>query len=300
MHDFDLVRAELAGDTLEEDTFLDQRPYADLEYEDSLEDERDEMDDEIEDEQGDGYDGEVIGVASPYDRESPLDEDEEIDLASGLLAATNEEDLERAVRNIVRPRRRRARRLRQARQHQEPQEPQAADLDEERSPDRQRRRQRRRSFLGKALKGIAKKALPVLGGAVGSLVAPGVGTAAGAALAGSVGKAFGLELEGLSPEDQLFEVARRIVRLGAEAADETDSIDPSVDDATAAKVGVIRAAGKHAPGVMPRPDGSEKTSAGPSPRSAPSPGTRRPTRGPMPAQSGRWQRRGNHIVLLGL
>lgn len=73
--------------------------------------------------------------------------------------------------------------------------------------------------LGGVLRSVAKKALPVLGGAVGSLIPiPGVGTALGAAAANAAGSALGLESEGLSNEDRDFEIARRIVRVGVESA----------------------------------------------------------------------------------
>ena len=68
------------------------------------------------------------------------------------------------------------------------------------------------------LKSIAKKALPTLGGAFGNLIAPGIGGAIGSNLASQAGSMFGLELEGLSYEDQEFEVAKQIVRLGGAAA----------------------------------------------------------------------------------
>ena len=65
---------------------------------------------------------------------------------------------------------------------------------------------------GQALKGIlknaAKKALPVVGGALGSMVGGPAGGMLGGKLASMAGKYFGLELEGLSDEDQAFEVAR--------------------------------------------------------------------------------------------
>lgn len=51
------------------------------------------------------------------------------------------------------------------------------------------------SFL-KSLGGIVSKALPAVGGAVGTLVAPGVGTAVGSALGGVAGKALGAATKG--------------------------------------------------------------------------------------------------------
>lgn len=73
--------------------------------------------------------------------------------------------------------------------------------------------------LGRALKGIAKKALPMVGGALGSFIPiPGVGTAIGSALGGAVAKALELEFSGMEYEQQEFEMARRFVRIAGTAA----------------------------------------------------------------------------------
>jgi hypothetical protein len=73
--------------------------------------------------------------------------------------------------------------------------------------------------LGGALKGIAKQALPMVGGALGSFIPiPGVGTALGSALGGAVAKALELEFSGLEFEQQEFEIARRFVRIAGTAA----------------------------------------------------------------------------------
>ena len=57
--------------------------------------------------------------------------------------------------------------------------------------------------LSGALKGLAKKALPFVGGALGSFIPiPGVGTAVGSALGSAVSKALEAELAGLEPEDR--------------------------------------------------------------------------------------------------
>lgn len=101
--------------------------------------------------------------------------------------------------------------------------------------------------LGKALKGVAKKALPVVGGALGSLVAPGVGTAIGSKLGSAASGLFEMELEGLSPEDQEFEVARRVVRLAGDAAKNVANTPSGVPPTTAAKAAIKKAARKHAP-----------------------------------------------------
>lgn len=73
--------------------------------------------------------------------------------------------------------------------------------------------------LFKILKGAAKTALPMLGTAApGAALGGPLGAHLGGTVAGAAGKAFGLELEGLSPEDQEFEVARRYVRFAGSAS----------------------------------------------------------------------------------
>jgi hypothetical protein len=135
--------------------------------------------------------------------------------------------------------------------------------------------------LGGILKGAAKKLLPVAGTALGALGGP-LGAAVGGNLAGMAGKALGLELEGLSEEDQEFEVARQFVRFAGEAAKNAATAPPSAPPAAAAKGATVAAAKKHAPGLL-RPS----SSVGPPVRRA-------------GGRSGRWIRRGTKIVLLGV
>ena len=100
-------------------------------------------------------------------------------------------------------------------------------------------------------------------------------------LATSAGKAMGLELEGLSQEDQEFEVARQFVRFAGEAAKNTAAASQSAPPATAANKGTVAAAKKHAPGLLRPSDGNGTNGR----RSA--------------MRSGRWIRRGNTIILFG-
>ena len=94
--------------------------------------------------------------------------------------------------------------------------------------------------LGGILKGAAKKALPIAGRVGGNFFGGPAGGAIGGELASAVGRIFGLELEGMSGEDQEFEVARRFVRLAASAAQK----------AAAARSAVAAAARRHAPGLL--------------------------------------------------
>src|SRR5437016_2583258 len=72
--------------------------------------------------------------------------------------------------------------------------------------------------LGGVLKDVAKTALPVVGGALGSMVAPGIGTALGSQLGSMASGMFEVELEAMPAEAAEFEVARRLVNMAASAA----------------------------------------------------------------------------------
>jgi hypothetical protein len=135
--------------------------------------------------------------------------------------------------------------------------------------------------IGGLLKGAAKMALP----AIGNAIAPGVGGIAAAKL----GSVFGLELEGLSPQDQEFEEARQFVKLGVDAVANAANAPQNASPQQVAKAAVIQAAQKHAPGLI-RPAGGYGGGA--------RPGRRGRVRGGM--QTGRWVRRGNRIMLIGV
>jgi len=82
--------------------------------------------------------------------------------------------------------------------------------------------------LADGLKNVARVALPKVGAALGNMVVPGVGGVLGAGVASNAGKMFGLELEGMSQEDQEFEVARRVVGLGVQATKAAaESVSPA-------------------------------------------------------------------------
>jgi hypothetical protein len=127
-----------------------------------------------------------------------------------------------------------------------------------------------------ALKNIASKALPLAGSALGNMVVPGLGGVIGGNLASKAGSLFGLELEGLSNEDQQFEVAKQFVRLAADASKSAVSAPASQPAVQAVKEGLTQAAQKFAPGML---QGASHASG---------------------AQSGRWVRRGNKIVIYGV
>ncbi|NTX12254.1 hypothetical protein HUA74_03230 [Myxococcus sp. CA051A] len=129
--------------------------------------------------------------------------------------------------------------------------------------------------LGGLLKHAARQGLPMVGRALGNLVAPGIGGVVGGKLAQRAGQAFGLELEGLSQEDSEFEVAKQFVRLAADASKAALSAAPGGSPQQVAGAAVQQALQRFAPGLVPA-------------RAASSAGT-----------TGRWVRKGNTIVLYG-
>jgi hypothetical protein len=139
--------------------------------------------------------------------------------------------------------------------------------------------------LGGILKGAAKQALPLLGSALGSSLGGTQGAKVGGQLAATAGRLFGLELEGLSLEDQEFEVSKSFVRFAGEAAKNAALAPTSPDPKTAAEAAAVRAAQQRAPGLL------SPSAAGNGPSALGAPGRR---------QSGRWVRRGNTIILFGV
>jgi uncharacterized protein (DUF697 family) len=183
-------------------------------------------------EAGEDFTGEVEG---------PMDEVEEMELAAELLAVSSEEELDQFLGKFIK------RAWKGIKKVARP--------------------------LGGILKGIAKKALPFVGGALGSFIPiPGVGTALGTALGGAASKLLEVDLEGMSPEDQEFELARRFVRLASSAAAEAANTPPGINPNAAALAAVRNAAEQLSGNQRQRP-------------------RRR--------NSGRWLRRNNKIVLLG-
>jgi hypothetical protein len=104
--------------------------------------------------------------------------------------------------------------------------------------------------LGGILKGVAKKALPIVGGALGSFVAPGAGTAIGSQLGSLASNLFEMETEGMTPEQAQFEVARRYVRLASTAAATAARAPRNAPPARVTRVAITQAARQHAPGLL--------------------------------------------------
>lgn len=138
--------------------------------------------------------------------------------------------------------------------------------------------------LGGLLKSTAKKALPFAGRAIGGYFGGAKGGDIGAQAGNLAGRIFGLELEGMSYEDQEFEAAQRFVRLAGDAAAKAAQAPPQVAPAQAARTALAAAARVHAPGLLKPAAGAASPAAGPHAR----------------GKSGRWVRRGNRILLLGV
>src|SRR5919199_3545936 len=161
--------------------------------------------------------------AETYEAESPLHEVEEMELASELLEITNEEELEEFLGGLFKTVAKAAGGL-------------------------------IRSPIGQALmpilKDAAKQALPIVGGAVGTMFAPGVGTALGSKLGSMAGNLFEMEFEGMDHEQAEFEAARRYVQLAASTAQHAATAPPNVPPAVAAQQAIAAAAQRYAPGLL--------------------------------------------------
>ena len=200
---------------------------------------------------GGAQESEAFETYGEYNQETPFSEAEEMELAAELLSVSNEAELEQFLGKLFKK---------------------AAGFIK--GPIGQK-------LLG-AVKGLAKKALPVLGGAVGNLIVPGLGGVIGGKLASAAGGMFGLELEGLSYEDQEFEVAKQIVRLGGAAAVNAAQAPSSAPPDQVAQQALTTAAQQYAPGLV--------RDGGPIGY-----GRRRRC---SHKTTGRWIRRGNSILLL--
>ncbi|MGJ7507423.1 hypothetical protein [Variovorax sp. GT1P44] len=161
--------------------------------------------------------------------------------------------------------------------------------------------------LGGALKGLAKAALPMVGGALGSFIPiPGVGTAIGTALGSAVSKALEMEFGEMEAEEAEFEIARRFVRVAASAAHQAGDAAPGTPPLAAVREALLAAARAHVPGFA----ANEAELMGEAEAEAAYEGENQGEyQGEFEFQgeaasgrpmSGRWHRRGGHIVVLGI
>jgi hypothetical protein len=248
--------------------------------------------------------GEILGQAqgegtfeSSYEggyQESPLPEMMEDELAAELLEVRNDQELDHFLGSLIRK---------------------AA------STIRNVANTPLGAALGNVLRQVAKKALPIAGGALGTFIGGPAGGLIGSKLASLAGDTFGLEWEGLSPEDRDFELARRYVRFAGHAARRAASSQPHLDPQTVVKDAVVDAAKKFAPGLLTPSAGTLGVPSAPRlqrGRGYPPPvssvyATPADTAydspehtcscGATPAnhrKQGKWIRRGRHIILLGV
>jgi uncharacterized protein (DUF697 family) len=194
-----------------------------------------------------------------FEIESPLDEVEEMELAAELLEISSEQELDQFLGKLFKRAWKGIRKV--------------------------------GSFVGKIarplggmLKGIAKKALPFVGGALGSFIPiPGVGTAIGTAVGSAASKLLEVDMEGMGPGDQEFELARRFVRLASTAAVRAANTSPADEEFEIA--GDSQAAAKSAAVAAVQSAARQLGGRPPSRRHR--------------KLSGHWVRRGNRILVIG-
>jgi hypothetical protein len=111
-----------------------------------------------------------------------------------------------------------------------------------------------RSPIGRAvggyLKGAARRALPLAGGALGGYIGGPLGAKIGSGLASAAGSALGLEAESVMGEDQEVEGAKTFARMAGEAVKGAVAAAPSASPGAVAQAAVTAAARKHAPGLL--------------------------------------------------
>ncbi len=133
--------------------------------------------------------------------------------------------------------------------------------------------------LGGVLRSVAKAALPMVGGALGSFIPiPGVGTAVGRALGSAVSKALEVEVGELAHEDSELEVARRFVRVASAAGQNVSALPPSADTKSAVVQALRGAVRSQLPNANLGAFGGK----------------------PATRPSGTWMRRGRTIVVIGV
>jgi hypothetical protein len=156
---------------------------------------------------------------------------------------------------------------------------------------------------GQALTGVLKQAagaaLPIIGTAAGGLIGGPAGAALGGKAASALGQAFGLELEGLSYEDQHFEVAQQFVRMAGAATQNAVTAPPGTSPQEKARAAVIEAAKTFAPGLIrPASQGNGQSLKQPNGKAGGQASTMTGHAGAH--RQGRWLRHGSRIILLGV
>ena len=183
---------------------------------------------------------------------SPLSEEEEEELATELLEVSGEEDLDHFLGNVMR------------KAHKPAARRPAPHRPGTHKPGAQRPARRTAGVtaflnspaaqaLGGILKQAAKSALPEVGAALGTAIAPGIGTTIGGALGTAASNMFEINQEEMSEEEAEFETARRFVGLSAAAAHHLAG-DPHAGTSprAAAWDAVLKASREYAPGLNRR------------------------------------------------
>jgi hypothetical protein len=132
------------------------------------------------------------------------------------------------------------------------------------------------------LKGAAKNALPLAGGALGGAVGGPLGAKIGSGLASLAGSALGLEAE-MSQEDREFEGAKNFVKMAADAVKSAVAAAPGVNPVEVAKAAVKAAVDKHAPGLLGGAAARWPVAGGPAKKFG---------------RTGRWVRQGRNVIIV--
>jgi hypothetical protein len=140
--------------------------------------------------------------------------------------------------------------------------------------------------LGGLLKGAVKKALPMAGQAIGGYFGGSTGAQIGGQIGNAAGGLFEFESQG---EDREFEGAKSLIRMAADAVKNVAAAPPGANPRAIASSALAQAAKVHVPGLLAQ--GNSMTTPWSTPGSMGSVGRSR---------TGRWFRRGNKIVLLGV
>jgi hypothetical protein len=127
--------------------------------------------------------------------------------------------------------------------------------------------------LGRTLVAVLGRAAQPLFPLVAGPVANAFDPLRGADLKTRAARLFGLELEGLSPEDKEFELARHFIRFAADAIGNATEAGAGGDPHARVQAALMQAARRHAPGLLCHAADTA-------------------------AHGGRWQRQGNRIIVL--
>lgn len=164
--------------------------------------------------------------------------------------------------------------------------------------------------IGGVLKGVAKKALPLAGGALGAYFGGPLGAKIGSGLASAAGNALGLEAESMEGEEREYEGAKQFVRLAADTVNRAAAARGG-DPRAVAQAAAMAAARQFAPGLLGNGggqngaggqggQGSQGSQGGWGKGAQGGQGGWGQNASSGGAQSGRWARQGRKIILYGV